>query len=151
MNHQIDPIRSELRKAEARRRANPQADAHVRLYCRLFSRSKRSMWSCPCCQREIRKMDRPKDVSGRSKKHCGCRVERVADRSLPPAERYRPARVARKHLQREVLADCYIKKLLVGKPKPGQIAVDFPQPLIDLKREVVRIERFIRQEKEASK
>lgn len=96
-------------------------------------------------------MDRPKDSGGKVKKHCGCRVERVADRSLPVAVRYRPAQIARRRRNREELGDEYIRKLLVGKWIPGKKTVDFPQPLIELKREVVRIERFIRKEKEAAK
>ena len=151
MNHPVDPIRSALRKAEAWRRTNPQADAHVRLYFNLFSKSKRSTWCCPFCAREIRKMDRPKNVDGHSKRHCGCKVERLTDRSLPVAARYKPARIARRRRKCEELGDEYIRKLLIGKWIPGQKTVDFPQPLIDLKREVVRIERFIRKKKEAAK
>lgn len=96
-------------------------------------------------------MDRPKDASGRSKKHCGCRVERIADRSLPVAVRYKPAQIARRRRKCEELGNEYIRKLLIGKWTPGKRTVDFPQPLIDLKREVVRIERFIRKEKETAK
>lgn len=109
----------------------------------------RSIWKCPYCANEIRKGDRPKNRGGSSKKHCGCRIEKCADRSLPPILRYRPARLARLQREREDLGDAYIRKLLIGKPKPGQSSVEYPQALVDLKREVVQIERFIKKQKEA--
>lgn len=95
-------------------------------------------------------MDRPRCTTGRVKKHCGCLVERVCDRALPAPERYRPARLARIRRGVEVVSDSYVKKLLNRRRLDGCLAVEFPQCLIDLKREVVRIERFIRKAKECT-
>ena len=96
-------------------------------------------------------MDRPRNIGGSLKRHCGCCVERVCDRSQPPKERYRQTRIARKQKEREELSDSYIRKLFVRYAPIPYPAVTIPQPLVDVKREVLRIERFIKQSKEKVK
>lgn len=82
-------LRSWLRRRDAWRRRQQIADAHVRQFCQLFPPLQRGMWNCPRCEAEIACRLRPRDVSGRLLKHCGCGsvAPSPVPRHLRPTER----------------------------------------------------------------